>query len=1197
MTIGVRTSGAWAAGSTTVTPALPDSPAAGDMMILFVATKPYNRTINEPTGWTRIGTQQTNGTTSSSADLGSVTWSVFYREWQSGDAAPTVSITNGNSSLGVIHGFTKTASAWITPTAYFGSDTSSGTDYAATMAGSSGNLAAGDYVIHNTVIAGNNATFDTPTLTATDATFGTVTEHPSTEGSTATGFDLGASAARATVNSGTASADAVVGWTLSVAQTGGSALVRLREDVTTVTGTSSDEITQTLSASGTVLISGTSTSAAIEQTLTAVGTVLISGTSTSDPIAQTLVAEGTVADAAPDVTGTSDLTITQTLTAVGTLLISGTSADTIDQSLTATGNITEPTVNGTSSSSIEFTATSIGTLLISGTSSDTVNFTATSTGTMLISGTSSDSIPVTASSDGTTTDPYYGIVTGTSNLEIAQSITSTGTLLIVGTSTRGIDAFSSSTGTVRITGTSSRTMTSSGTRIGKMILTGDSNSEISISGTASGEITDVVTGSSVSDMSISGTATGLISLFATILGTSTRFFTSSGTRSGKVTGDNSSLVVRFITKTVSNYTVNEDELPAGVPDNSVVQNDYATQYNMSSYIGLYENVLFYRRVSMLLDNNHAWVSVRDYGAIGDGVTNDTLAFQDAINAVVAGTNPYPGGNANRTLYIPSGHYKIGSSLLLTSRINVIGDGISSSIIEYTSLTGSLFQATADISYSSFEKMKWVGPGQGTGNSATGFSAHTNGANVLITFDKLFVEEFPKDAFYMPDTFNCSWDDCRIRRNGTVGTIANGNAEACSDSFGGGIRYDMITFVGAASTGNKISNCYITGNGRGVYVEGNERVLSHTFEDCKFEENYIGIDVDGRGSAIAKSRSVLLTASTYFEANVYAGALLGEGEAHSSYRNDTTTGTGLPGSWSLSGPDGIVFSGRYLENYESRFAVGNFTLGTQSTAFKIDKGDSTNNITYARFAQQGALAFGYSGLTSTSEVTINAGSGSPEGSITANTGSLYLRNNGSDMASTLYVKADGDATNTGWYQLGPIQGGTASRPAAVAANKGQRYYDTDILRTVVSNGAGTYREYNGLTSVTGTFANIPGHIAGASYYASNLNHILTSNGSKWISMGAPTTAFSATSGATTTVAARGSKLINTNTSTVATYTVVLPSGTNAVVGDRVEFVTAGEITSLTVSAGAATVRNALTTLAANSSFTYVYNDGTTTWYLV
>jgi len=232
MSIGNRTPGAWASGSTSVAPALPASPAVGDMMLLFVGCKPYTATINQPTGWTRSGTQQTSGSTASGTDTGSVTWSVFYRQYQSGDSAPTVSITNGNVALGVIHGFSKTTSNWITPVAYFGSDTSSGTGYSATASGSSGNLTAGDALLHATVIAGNDATFGTPTITATSATIGTVTESPSTEGSTTTGNDLEASSATAAVTAGTSSADAVCGWTLSVAQTGGSVLVRLREDVT-----------------------------------------------------------------------------------------------------------------------------------------------------------------------------------------------------------------------------------------------------------------------------------------------------------------------------------------------------------------------------------------------------------------------------------------------------------------------------------------------------------------------------------------------------------------------------------------------------------------------------------------------------------------------------------------------------------------------------------------------------------------------------------------------------------------------------------------------------------------------------------------------------------------------------------------------------------------------------------------------------
>lgn len=230
MTIGWRTPGAWVSGSTTATPGLPAGSAAGDRMVMFVGAKPFSATINAPAGWTRIGTQQTNGSVAAGVDTGSVTWSVFFRDWQSGDAAPTVSITSGNVALACIHGATKTAGAWATSTAYFGSDIGSGTVYSATAASSSGNIAIGDGLIHGTVIAGNDATFATPTIVATGAVIGTVTESPAGEGTTTTGNDLEASSASALVTTGTSSVDAVVGWTLSAAQTGGSALIRLRED-------------------------------------------------------------------------------------------------------------------------------------------------------------------------------------------------------------------------------------------------------------------------------------------------------------------------------------------------------------------------------------------------------------------------------------------------------------------------------------------------------------------------------------------------------------------------------------------------------------------------------------------------------------------------------------------------------------------------------------------------------------------------------------------------------------------------------------------------------------------------------------------------------------------------------------------------------------------------------------------------------
>lgn len=62
------------------------------------------------------------------------------------------------------------------------------------------------------------------------------------------------------------------------------------------------------------------------------------------------------------------------------------------------------------------------------------------------------------------------------------------------------------------------------------------------------------------------------------------------------------------------------------------------------------------------------VSVKDFGAVGDGVADDTAAIQAALN--------YGGG-----LFLPSGNYKISSSLTMSQRWTaLIGTGFGTSII-------------------------------------------------------------------------------------------------------------------------------------------------------------------------------------------------------------------------------------------------------------------------------------------------------------------------------------------------------------------------------------------------------------------------------------------------------------------------------------------------------------------------------------
>jgi hypothetical protein len=57
------------------------------------------------------------------------------------------------------------------------------------------------------------------------------------------------------------------------------------------------------------------------------------------------------------------------------------------------------------------------------------------------------------------------------------------------------------------------------------------------------------------------------------------------------------------------------------------------------------------------------LNVRDFGAFGDGVTDDTKAIQDAINYLLG----HP--NTNRQLYFPGGTYKIINSLFILKIVN------------------------------------------------------------------------------------------------------------------------------------------------------------------------------------------------------------------------------------------------------------------------------------------------------------------------------------------------------------------------------------------------------------------------------------------------------------------------------------------------------------------------------------------------
>jgi len=65
------------------------------------------------------------------------------------------------------------------------------------------------------------------------------------------------------------------------------------------------------------------------------------------------------------------------------------------------------------------------------------------------------------------------------------------------------------------------------------------------------------------------------------------------------------------------------------------------------------------------DKLQDFVSVKDFGAVGNGIADDTIAIQNALNA---------GSVAQRPVWLPGGTYKVSSRLIVPTRTGLVSDG-------------------------------------------------------------------------------------------------------------------------------------------------------------------------------------------------------------------------------------------------------------------------------------------------------------------------------------------------------------------------------------------------------------------------------------------------------------------------------------------------------------------------------------------
>jgi len=150
------------------------------------------------------------------------------------------------------------------------------------------------------------------------------------------------------------------------------------------------------------------------------------------------------------------------------------------------------------------------------------------------------------------------------------------------------------------------------------------------------------------------------------------------------------------------------------------------------------------------------VSVKDFGAVGDGSTDDTTAIQNAINALgqLITSNPYANSNIVSTvgggiLYFPKGKYKVTNTLLYSGGMIWQGDDLGTAIvftpsssINCVSPNTSAYTWGTTIEQFTIRNMYFAAANS---NAATGlYLANTN----AIHLDKVRVDGFNTYGIYI-----------------------------------------------------------------------------------------------------------------------------------------------------------------------------------------------------------------------------------------------------------------------------------------------------------------------------------------------------------------------------------------------------------------------------------------------------------------